>query len=544
VRLVNPYFDKLLDEVLGTWRYRWLAFGIASALALGGWLLVFMLPDRYAARASVLVDTRTAFKPALEGLATQQDVGVELSYVRESLLTDARLLGIAKLVGMVPGSEVDSGHNDRVVAGLRKHIFLTMLRADDQPDRGPSGGTSYGIVYQDTNRSRALKVVSILLQTLVDETLGGKKQGSESAQLFLETQVKDYEKRLRTAEDRLADFKSHHFGLMPSDKGGYFEELQRETLATEDAKTKLIVAQNRRATLEKQLHGDAAVSATATVAITGKSGGAVGLDTVSRIAQTRAQLDELLLKYTDKHPDVIETRKTLAELESRRAAEIESLRNGDASAAASSGASANPVYQSIQLELNHADVEIADLRTQLAEHEDKARQLRQVLNTAPQVEAEFAQLNRDYDVNKAQYTALLSSFEKARLGERADSAGSVKFQVVEPPIVSTKPVWPKRTVFLGGVLLAALAAGVVIANRLDRLRPLVGSPSGLAAYTGVPVLAAVGSAFPARARGVLRRQVLKVSAAAVCLLLVFAAVVAVSHSGVRLSLPTPLQSLV
>jgi polysaccharide chain length determinant protein (PEP-CTERM system associated) len=539
---VNPYFDKLLDEVLGAWRYRWLALAIASVLAIAGWLLVFMLPDRYEARTSVLVDTRTALKPALEGLATQQDVGVELSYVRESLLTDARLLGIARIVGLLPASDTDPAHQERAVTYLLKHVQLTKESAEDHP-QGPAGDTNYGIRYQDTNRSRALNVVSILLQTLIDETLGGKKQGSENAQQFLESQVKDYEKRLRNAEDRLADFKSRHFGLMPSERGGYFEQLQNETVAIENARTKLLVAENRRATLAKQLHGDAAVAATAAILPT-NIGGAGGMDTVSRIRQTREHLDELLLKYTDKHPDVIETRKTLAELERRRATEIESLRNGDAAAAASSGASANPVYQSIQLELNHADVDIADLRTQLAEHEDKARQLRQLLNTAPQVEAEYAQLNRDYDVNKAQYTALLSSFEKARLGERADSAGSVKFQVVEPPIVSNRPVWPKRIVFLGGVLLAALAAGLAIANRLDRWRPMVGSVSGLAGYTGVPVLAAVGSAFPTRARGTKRRQILKVSAAAACLVLAFAAAVVLSHKGLRLSLPRALQTLV
>ena len=538
---MNPYFDKLLDELRGAWRYRWLAFGIASVFALLGWLLVFMLPDRYEARASVLIDTRTALKPALEGLATQQDVGVELSYVRESLLTEARLLGIAQLVGLVKEEETNPARSDRAVAGLRKHIVLTVRGADDQ---GPSGGTTYGIVYQDKNRVRALNVVSVLLQTLVDETLGGKKQGSERAQVFLESQVKDYEKRLRAAEDKLADFKSRHFGLMPSERGGYFEQLQKETVATAEARTKLLVAENRRAALAKQLHGDAAVSATAAVAGAGGAAGAVGVDTVSRIAQTRAHLDELLLKYTDKHPDVIETRKTLAELESRRAAEIESLRNGDASAAASSGASANPVYQSIQLELNHADVDIADLRTQLSEHEDKARQLRQVLNTAPQVEAEYAQLNRDYDVNKAQYTALLSSFEKARLGERADSAGSVKFQVVEPPIVSNRPVWPRRTLYLAGVLLAAAVLGAAAANRLDRIRPLVGSASALASTTGFPVMAVFGSAFPARSKRALRWELLKISAAAACLLLAFAGALLLSHSGARLVMPVSLQRLV
>ena len=59
------------------------------------------------------------------------------------------------------------------------------------------------------------------------------------------------------------------------------------------------------------------------------------------------------------------------------------------------------------------------------------------MNSAPQVEAEYQQLNRDYDVNKAQYTALLESYQKARLGERADNAGSVRFEVVLPP---TAPV--------------------------------------------------------------------------------------------------------
>jgi hypothetical protein len=170
--------------------------------------------------------------------------------------------------------------------------------------------------------------------------------------------------------------------------------------------------------------------------------------------------------------------------------------------------------------------------------------LRQLLNTAPQVEAEYAQLNRDYDANKAQYTALLSSFEKARLGERADSAGAVKFQIVEPPTVSNHPVWPRRNVLLAGILLAALAVGTVGANRLDRIRPLVGSPSGLASATGLPVLAVFGSAFPERSRRATRWELLKISAACACLFMIFIGAVILSRSGVRLSLAAPLRHLV
>jgi polysaccharide chain length determinant protein (PEP-CTERM system associated) len=299
---VNPHLDKLLDEIRSTWRHRWLALAIACVLAVAGWVLIFMMPDRYEAQASVLVDARTALKPALEGLALQQDVGVELSYVRESLLANPTLLDVAAHVGILPASNTDPVRAERALGVLRKHITLKMQSADDRPEMGFSGGTTYAILYQDTNRPRALEVVTVLLQKLINETLGGKQQGSESAQQFLESQVKDYEKRLRNAEDRLAEFKSRNFGLMPSQQGGYFVELQKETELVEDTKTKVLVAESRRAALEKQLHGDAVINSTAVLALPNSAGAPVGMDTVSRIAQTKAHLDELLNRHARRLP--------------------------------------------------------------------------------------------------------------------------------------------------------------------------------------------------------------------------------------------------
>jgi polysaccharide chain length determinant protein (PEP-CTERM system associated) len=259
-------------------------------------------------------------------------------------------------------------------------------------------------------------------------------------------------------------------------------------------------------------------------------------DTVTRIKETQAKLDELLLRFTDKHPDVIAARQTLAELNQRRKDEIESLRRGDANAVASSGVGASPVFQSIQLALNQADVEIASLRGEIEQHRAKAAELRQRLDTAPKVEAEFAQLNRDYDVNKAQYTALLANYEKAKLGEQADNAGSIRFQIVQPPTASFRPVSPRRTELLAAILVFAIAAGCGLAYLLHVLKPVVGSATSVSELTGLPVLGVVGSAFPKRQREKDRRQILVYGLAASSLVVAFFCVLTLNSMGIRLVL--------
>jgi hypothetical protein len=190
----------------------------------------------------------------------------------------------------------------------------------------------------------------------------------------------------------------------------------------------------------------------------------------------------------------------------------------------------------MQLELNKVDVEIAALRRGLAQHQATVTDLRQRLNTAPQVEAEFQQLNRDYDVNKAQYTALLESYQKARLGERADNAGSVRFEVVLPPTSPVIPAWPNRTLWLTVVWIAALGAGAALAYTLHKHRPVVSSVRAVNEVTGFPVLGVVSAAFPTFQRAQYQFNALRFTAAVLCLLAAFAGVLALNWSGVRLSM--------
>ena len=80
--MVRSLLDQLRDEVHGGWRFRWLALAAAVILAPLGWVVVFALPDRYEATASVFVDKRTALGPMLQGLIVEQDVEAQLNFVR------------------------------------------------------------------------------------------------------------------------------------------------------------------------------------------------------------------------------------------------------------------------------------------------------------------------------------------------------------------------------------------------------------------------------------------------------------------------------
>src|ERR1700678_3818407 len=189
---MTPEIIKFLEAARGAWRFRWIALAGAFACAIAGWAVVFALPDRYEADARVFVDTRTALKPALQGLTTDQNVDAQINYVRQSLLEGPQLQQIAKETGVLPDTVTDERRRAKILELLSDRIALTVINAGSQGDERSTAGTIYSFHYTDVSRDRALHVVETLLTTFVEQTLGGKREGSEHAQKFLETQIKDY----------------------------------------------------------------------------------------------------------------------------------------------------------------------------------------------------------------------------------------------------------------------------------------------------------------------------------------------------------------
>jgi polysaccharide chain length determinant protein (PEP-CTERM system associated) len=529
--------DQVIEHIRGAWRFRRYALIAAWTFAVLGWAVLFVMPDVYQASSRVFVDTKTALKPVLQGIAIDQDVNAQLNLVRQSLLSGPQLEPVASEVGLLDTRTATPERRLRILDDLRDRVELGVAAAGNRTDgsQDPEAGSIYSIQYKDVSRDRALKVVEILQTHLIENTLGGKRLGSENAQKFLGAQIHDLEQRLRLAEDRLAEFKKNNVGLMPTEQGGYFARLQADIDAVSKAQSALALATSRREELQRQLRGEAPVAAASGMPMNPAMPGQSGGDTLSRIKETQARLDDLLLRFTDKHPDVVATRQTLEQLKERRQNELEALRRGDPNAAATSGASSNPVYQSIQLALNQTDLEIASLRREIADHQAKVAESRKMLDTMPQVEAEYARLNRDYDVTKANYTALVERLEKSKLGEEASSSGSVRFDIIEPPTADFKPISPQRPLLVIGILVAAIAAGAGVAFLIHLLRPVFTSARGLADTTGLIVLGAVSMTWLDRHASQRRRSYWYYGVGVLGLFIAGIVVLQLNRMGIRLT---------
>lgn len=110
----------------------------------------------------------------------------------------------------------------------------------------------------------------------------------------------------------------------------------------------------------------------------------------------------------------------------------------------------------------------------------------------PQIEAEYTQLNRDYDINKKNYEQLVTRRESAELtGDLESASGLADFRLIDPPRVSSTPVAPNRLVLLPLGLLIAIAGGLFVAFVASQLRPVFFDGKSLRDVTGIPVLGIV-----------------------------------------------------
>jgi len=198
-------------------------------------------------------------------------------------------------------------------------------------------------------------------------------------------------------------------------------------------------------------------------------------------------------RFTDRHPDVVSAKHLVAELEQQKKKEVEELRKA---AMASPGGGLNTstslAYQELNRVLATSEVQVAALKARVAEYAARYNQARALVKTAPKIEAEAAQLNRDYAIHKKNYEDLVARRESASMSGDLDVAsGLADFRLVDPPRVSPKPVSPNRLLLLPLALVAAIGAGLFTAFAASQLWPVFHKATDLRAKIDLPLLGVV-----------------------------------------------------
>jgi len=466
---------ELLPHIRAVWRYRWQALVAAWLVAMIGWVMVMIMPDKYEANTRVYVDTDSILLPLLEGLAVQPDVDQQLLIMTKTLLSRPNLEKVVSALDL--DLKLSSlKEKDDQIKGLSNDIRLVSPNA-----RQRGQNNLYTLTYTHHDPVIAKQVVQELLNILVETTLGDSRQDSDSAQHFLEQQIKEYDMRLVAAESRLMEFKRRNFSVLPSQEGGFFQDLRQAEQNLDAAKLEMREAEFSRKELEGRLLEFIASFEEGEVEVEGRYD--------ERLGAMQTQLDEKKLRFTDVHPDIVELERAITELEELKQKERQ---GGGGLTGAVRKPEDSRLHQELTLALAQANAKIASLRVRMNEYQRRTEMLKERISTLPEVEAELVSLSRDYDITKMKYEQLVERLESAKLSESAGETGdNVKFKVIDPPWVPTTPSGPNR-LFLSTVVLAgALAAGLGLAVLIGFLRPVVSDMYGLAKITDLSIYGAV-----------------------------------------------------
>ncbi len=502
----------------GIWQYRWSALLISWVVALVGWLVVYAIPDQYTSKTVMHVDTKSIMQPLLKGLSVESDVESGLSVMTKVLLSRESLEEVVRetdmdLQAQTPGSVA------ALIDELANDIELTV---NSPRKKKNTGGGLYEISYTNESPQLAYQVVSKLLNIMIESTLSTTRADTAQAQKFINEQIKKYEARLVEAEEALARFKRENIGLMPDESGGYYQRLQRAQAELDATRSEIELARRKLSQLKKQLAGEAPLL----------DNNAYGAPRARKLKQYREELQNLLSRYTEQHPDVRALQEAIEVLESGGDVTLDT---SETSGNSQTTLEFNPVYQDIKSEIVKTTVEIEALQLKAAEQAKTVKRLKESVNIIPEVEAQLAKLNRDYEITRGRYLSFVERRESASLAQQVGQSGSdISFRIIEPPRVPKEPSAPNRLLFLLGVLVVAMAAGLGWGFLRYLLQPTFIDTSQIREKIDLPVLGSVSLFLTPEHRKRRRVQLATFVMSVLLLVVAFGGVVAFKDHGSHL----------
>lgn len=466
--------DQIMEFLNGLWQRRWHAVIISWAVCVFGWMGVASLPDEYEVSTRIYVDTTSLLRPLLRGIAVEPDVGSEVRLIRQTLLSRSNIEEVIRLTDLDLNAETRE----------EKEGLIQLLDAKTNLSSIAREANLFSITYSDSNPTRARDVVEAFTTVLVETNLGQGRSDADVAQEFLDEQIKVFREQLEDSEKALADFELENGRFLPQSASASLSSYLQAEASLKDAQAK-------RDVLQRQL---SQISPFVEVAAGGFGEGPPS-DTQLQIAQLEAGVETLLAQYTEQHPDVVVARRRLEALKDKAEATRANISGGPLGGGSSSSANfreSNPVYDELKIELVKTESEIGALEQQHERLRVEWFEVKAQIEQTPFLEAEKKKLLRDYGAINEKYQQLLSRSQSSKISiERTVKADNVKFRIIDPPIVPTAPVGPKRVLFMTVVLVFGLGVGLMVPSLMVISKETLQGVRALRGTFSIPVFGSI-----------------------------------------------------
>lgn len=356
-------------------------------------------------------------------------------------------------------------------------------------------GNVFTISFSDSDPEKTVKMANTIAAMFIEENLKYRQERATDTSSYTNQELQMAKKVMDAQENAMRDYKLKNYDEMPEHRQANIDRLtalqghyQRKQESIENLERTLILIQDQMNNRRMLVNA-------------GNGADADGLDSVQRLANLHSTLDSLLLKYTEKHPEIVRLRKLIAKLET----EIQSGGiTGNGSAKASRLPSTyvvqgqrteklNESYDKnmMQLEVQRKGVKlkIANLENEKERLKEKIDQYEKWIAAAPVREAEWSSLTREYGQLKKHYDYLVAQNLQAEsmLNLEEKQKGS-QFRIEDPARYSGKPIQPIFLKIMGKCIILGLGLGLMATLVLDFFDGSFRDPETLEPLLGVPLL--------------------------------------------------------
>lgn len=330
----------------------------------------------------------------------------------------------------------------------------------------------------------AEKIVDEVMAVYNEQRLANGRAGLQNAIRYLASQENATQKALTTAEEKYKTF--------TSSRGIASIDATAQSLTGQEAQLFTILSQTKGekdgadaevAVLQQSLGGIPKELATGSIQGPSQTSNVLA----SQIAETQRQYDQLIERYYEDHPKVMEVKRSLDTMKKNRDKE-------NKSSTIQSNRSVNPVYQTMQQQLEIARGRAASLEQRLQAAEENYREAQERLKAVPADEAQIRQLRRELDVADLNFKRVKSQIDELRSRQET---GIRVTPILVPGRAYRDPVAPDKTKFLFIGLIAGVCLGLIYSFMMEAVKLRVHTSHQLAELTGLPVVATI----PAMGRG-------------------------------------------